>query len=69
MFASDLKQTSAWVKIHCTANTNFWGLASDVATTILATLPLFATGLGGLGALGWHRKRKATLREINGIAM
>jgi hypothetical protein len=24
-----------------------------------ATLPLFATGLGGLGLLGWRRKRKA----------
>jgi hypothetical protein len=23
------------------------------------TLPLFATGLGGLGLLGWHKKRKA----------
>jgi hypothetical protein len=40
-----------------------------MATTILATLPLFATGLGGLGALGGRRKRKATLREINGIAI
>jgi hypothetical protein len=24
-----------------------------------AALPLFATGLGALGLLGWHRKRKA----------
>jgi hypothetical protein len=24
-----------------------------------ATLPLFATGLGALGLLGWRRKRKA----------
>jgi hypothetical protein len=23
-----------------------------------ATLPLFATGIGGLGLLGWRRKRK-----------
>jgi hypothetical protein len=23
-----------------------------------AALPLFATGLGGLGLLGWRRKRK-----------
>ena len=28
-------------------------------TPIPATLPLFATGLGGLGLLGWRRKRKA----------
>jgi hypothetical protein len=31
----------------------------DLATTPLpAALPLFATGLGGLGFLGWRRKRK-----------
>jgi len=24
-----------------------------------AALPLFATGIGGLGLLGWRRKRKA----------
>jgi hypothetical protein len=41
------------------ANTNFWGLAPVVATPISSTLPLFATGLGGLGLLGWRRKRKA----------
>jgi hypothetical protein len=29
------------------------------ATPIPATLPLFATGLGALGLLGWRRKRKA----------
>ena len=29
------------------------------ATPIPATLPLFATGIGGLGLLGWRRKRKA----------
>jgi hypothetical protein len=27
--------------------------------TLPATLPLFATGLGGLGLLGWRRKKKA----------
>jgi hypothetical protein len=26
---------------------------------IAAALPLFATGIGGLGLLGWRRKRKA----------
>jgi len=25
-----------------------------------ASLPLFASGLGALGLLGWHRKRKST---------
>jgi hypothetical protein len=35
-------------------------LVLDVGTTPLpATLPLFASGLGVLGALGWRRKRKA----------
>jgi hypothetical protein len=29
------------------------------ATPLPATLPLFATGLGALGLLGWRRKRKA----------
>jgi hypothetical protein len=29
------------------------------ATPIPAALPLFATGIGGLGLLGWRRKRKA----------
>ncbi len=32
------------------------GLQSE--TPLPATLPLFATGLGGLGLLGWRRKRK-----------
>jgi endo-1,4-beta-xylanase len=30
------------------------------ATPVPAALPLFATGLGALGLLGWRRKRKAT---------
>lgn len=39
-----------------------WALtnANVSPTPIPATLPLFATGLGGLGLLGWRRKRKAT---------
>jgi len=28
-------------------------------TPLPAALPLFASGLGGLGFIGWHRKRKA----------
>jgi hypothetical protein len=36
------------------------GGGTDVVVTPLpATLPLFATGLGALGLLGWRRKRKA----------
>ena len=35
---------------------------AQVPTTPLpAALPLFATGLGALGLLGWRRKRKATV--------
>jgi hypothetical protein len=32
---------------------------SPPATPVPAALPLFATGLGGLGLFGWRRKRKA----------
>ncbi|HEY6021470.1 MAG TPA: hypothetical protein VIY48_16680, partial [Candidatus Paceibacterota bacterium] len=34
------------------------GFAADGATPLPGTLPLFATGLGALGLLGWRRKRK-----------
>jgi hypothetical protein len=33
--------------------------AAVTATPLPAALPLFATGLGALGLLGWRRKRKA----------
>jgi hypothetical protein len=36
----------------------FWGLAPVANTPLPAALPLFATGLGVLGLLGWRRKRK-----------
>jgi hypothetical protein len=32
---------------------------TTITTPLPAALPLFATGLGGLGLLGWRRKRKA----------
>jgi hypothetical protein len=32
---------------------------STSATPLPAALPLFATGLGGLGLFGWRRKRRA----------
>ena len=36
------------------------GIGNSPDTTPLpASLPLFATGLGALGMLGWRRKRKA----------
>lgn len=45
-----------------------WGTGADqtftlqvgpTATPLPTALPLFATGLGGLGLLGWRRKKKA----------
>ncbi len=36
-----------------------YGVLSVDSTPIPATLPLFATGLGAMGLLGWRRKRKA----------
>jgi hypothetical protein len=32
---------------------------TPVATPLPAALPLFATGLGALGLLGWRRKKRA----------
>jgi hypothetical protein len=37
-----------------------WAVA-PVVTPLPAALPLFATGLGALGLLGWRRKRKAVV--------
>jgi hypothetical protein len=37
----------------------FSSVATPVATPLPAALPLFATGLGALGLLGWRRKRKS----------
>jgi hypothetical protein len=34
-------------------------LSGSITTPLPAALPLFATGIGGLGLLGWRRKRKA----------
>jgi hypothetical protein len=38
---------------------NFLVDINTAATQLPAALPLFATGLGALGLLGWRRKRKA----------
>jgi hypothetical protein len=45
------------------AGTNFRldNLTLDSTTPLPAALPLFASGLGGLGLLTWRRKRKAAL--------
>jgi len=36
-------------------------VVTSLATPLPAALPLFATGIGGLGLLGWRRRRKAQL--------
>ena len=36
-----------------------WTFVPPIPTPLPAALPLFATGLGALGLLGWRRKRKA----------
>jgi hypothetical protein len=41
------------------ANNDF--LVPTSATPLPAALPLFASGLGGLGFIGWRRKKKAAL--------
>ncbi len=40
-------------------NTGFTNISVGSATPLPGTLPLFASGLGMLGLLGWRRKRKA----------
>jgi hypothetical protein len=42
-------------------------IAPTTTTPLPATLPLFATGLGALGLLGWRRKRKARV-SLLGVA-
>lgn len=42
--------------------------SSSSATPLPATLPLFATGLGGLGLFGWRRKRKPRASLLLGAA-
>jgi hypothetical protein len=42
----------------CTATTTFTSEAGPGTTPLPAALPLFATGLGAFGLLGWRKKRK-----------
>lgn len=44
---------------HAESFDNFVVTGTPLPTPLPAALPLFATGLGMLGLLGWHRKRKA----------
>jgi hypothetical protein len=42
-------------------STGYWDVASLSSTPTPAALPLFASGLGALGLIGWRRKRKTKL--------
>ena len=54
-----LNADEAYLNIHTTAFPNGEIRGFLQATPLPAALPLFATGLGALGLLGWRRKRKA----------
>ena len=43
---------------HTNNNAGIWSGDGVAAVPLPAALPLFATGLGALGLLGWRRKRK-----------
>jgi hypothetical protein len=52
LFAADVLNTN-------NGNTGIIDFGAPHAVPLPAALPLFATGIGGLGLLGWRRKRKA----------
>ena len=45
-------------------DTYFDGVSIPSSVPLPATLPLFSTGLGVLGLLGWRRKRKNAARAV-----
>jgi hypothetical protein len=49
----------AYFNIHTTLNTGGEIRGQLAPVPLPGALPLFATGLGALGVLGWRRKRKA----------
>jgi hypothetical protein len=67
LFAQSLIETGDWQTVTtfslldaagAVADTVTVQFRSEVETPLPAALPLFATGLGALGLLGWRRKRK-----------
>jgi hypothetical protein len=69
VYNSDPGNTGGWLYANSFPTTqyseNFYGgtptdyVVFVAETPLLPALPLFATGLGALGLLGWRRKRKA----------
>jgi hypothetical protein len=48
-----------FIYVAFATNTYYGTSAATPSTPLPAALPLFATGLGALGLLGWRRKRKS----------
>jgi hypothetical protein len=55
---SDFSSIIGPTTLSSAGNSGNPGVWSSLATPLPAGLPLFATGLGALGLLGWRRKRK-----------
>jgi len=55
-------------QVEDTVDVEGTGVVGATATPLPATLPLFATGLGALGLLGWRRKRSARALSSSGAA-
>jgi hypothetical protein len=55
----DALQTSGAFPSATALNEYQFGFEVRAATPLPAALPLFATGIGGLGLFGWRRKRRA----------
>jgi hypothetical protein len=58
-FASNIPIGSGILDLTSMDTGTFSATGETPATPLPAALPLFATGLGALGLLGWRRKRKA----------
>jgi hypothetical protein len=52
IFGGQIFANDTWVQV------GDWQVTAEVATPLPGALPLFATGVGALGLLGWRRKRR-----------
>jgi hypothetical protein len=59
--ATDTASTGVTTRVQLYYTPGTWTISNSVAP-LPAALPLFASGLGGLGLLGWRRKRKTAAR-------